>query len=115
MCVSRCFDSNLNGSEFTRQLDFRCNKTGWLDVFYFTFATFFAQLAVTLRLVTTSGYLTPTAYLTPRVYAVTGRSRWIASCLSFTTFAQVVFGTGLAIYYASHPGTISSLRIEKNF
>ena len=30
-------------------------------MFYYTFATLFAQLAITLRLVTTSGYLTPTA------------------------------------------------------
>ena len=58
-------------------------------------------------LVKTSGYPTLTSYHTPRVYAVTGRNRWIASCLSFMTFVQVAFGTACAIYYALHPGTIS--------
>ena len=64
-------------------------------------------MTITLRLVTTSDYLSPTAYHTPRVYAVTGRNRWIASCLSFATFVQVAFGIGCATYYALHPGTIS--------
>ena len=78
-----------------------------MPVLYYTFATLFAQSAITMRLVTTSGYLEPTAYHTLRVYAVTGRNRWIASCLSFTTFVQVAFGMGCTIYYALHPGTIS--------
>ena len=60
-----------------------------------------------VELVKTSGYLMLTAYHTHRVYAVTGRNRWIASCLSFITFVQVAFGTVCAIYYALHPGTIS--------
>ena len=75
---------------------------------YYTFATFFAQIAITLRLVTPSVYLVTAADHTSRVYAVTGKNRWIASCLSFTTFAQVAFGTGCAIYYGLHPGTIFS-------
>ena len=36
-------------------------------MFYYAFATLFAQLAITLRLVTTSGYLTPTAHHTQGV------------------------------------------------
>ena len=73
---------------------------------YYTFATLFAQLAITLRLVTISNYLTLTTHHTPRVYAVTGRNRWIASCLSFTTFVQVGFGMGGAIHYAFQPSMV---------
>ena len=70
-------------------------------------------MAITLRLVTTSAYILPTADHTLRVYAVTGRNRWIASCQSFTTFVQVGFGTGSAIYYALHHGTISFPALRK--
>ena len=64
-------------------------------------------MAITLRLATVSSHLIPTAFHTLRVYAVTGRNRWIASCLSFTTFVQAAFGTACTIFYSLHPGTIS--------
>ena len=76
-------------------------------MFYYTLATLFAQLAITLRLVTTFGYLTPTAYRTHRVYAVTGKNRWIAACLYFMGFVQAAVGIGNTIYYGLHSGTIS--------
>ena len=81
-------------------------------MFYYTFATLFAQLAITLRFVTASDYLTLTAYDTPRVYAVTGKNRWIASCLYFTSFAQAAFGITGSVYYVLHPGMISLLSFE---
>ena len=74
---------------------------------YYTFATLFAQLAITLRLVATFGYLAPTAYHTPRVYAVTGKNRWIASCLHFMSSVQAAFGISNSIYYGLHPGMVS--------
>ena len=74
---------------------------------YYTFATLFAQLAITLRLVITSGHLMPTAYHTPRVYAVTGKNRWIASCLYFMSFVQAAVGIGVTVYYGVHPGMVS--------
>ena len=79
----------------------------WLSMFYFVFATLFAQLAITLRLVTTAGYLIPTAYHTSRVYAVTGKNYWIASCLYFISFVQVAFGIACSIYYGLHAGMVS--------
>ena len=88
------------------QLDSRCHKTAWLGVFYYVFATLFAQLVITLRSVTPSGYHTPTAYHTLRVYAVTGKNRWIASCLYFMSFVQAAFGTACSIYYSLHPGMV---------
>ena len=86
--------------------DSRCDKTAWFAVFYYTFAMLFAQLAITLRLVAPSGYLTPTTYHTLRVYAVTGKNRWIASCLYFMSLAQAALGIGYSIYHALHPGRI---------
>ena len=76
-------------------------------MFYYTFATLFAQLAITLRLVTASSYLTPTAHHTPRVYAVTGKNRWIASCLYSISFVQIAFGIRGTVYYGTHPSMIS--------
>ena len=93
--------------QLTCQLDSRCDKAAWVGGFYYAFATLFAQLAITLRLVATSGYVTPTTYHTPRVYAVTGKSRWIASCLYFMSFVQVAVGIGISVYHALHPGMIS--------
>ena len=87
----------------------------WVPALYYSLAALFAQLAITLRSVTTPGYLTPTAYYTPRVYAVTGKNRWIASCVSFTVFVQVAFGMGCVIYYVLHPGTISFPAFEARF
>ena len=49
--------------QFTCQLDSRCAKMAWLGVFYYVYATLFAQLAITLRLVTPSGYTTLTPCL----------------------------------------------------
>jgi hypothetical protein len=92
---------------FPCQRDSRCEGAVWIPTLYYTFATLFAQLAITLRLVTTSCQLTPTAYDAPRVYAVTGRNRWIASCLYFTSFVQVAVGIGSSIRYRLRPGTIS--------
>ena len=69
--------------QFTRQLDSRCDKTAWLPTLYYTLIVLFAQLAITLRLVTASDRPTPTAYDAPRVYAVTGKNRWIAACLYY--------------------------------
>ncbi|KAF9643927.1 hypothetical protein BDM02DRAFT_3191081 [Thelephora ganbajun] len=63
-----------------------CDKTAWFSTFYFTFATLFAQVAITLR-----------------IYAVTGNSRWIASCLYFMTLVQFAFGIYLAIWFALRP------------
>ena len=73
-------------------------------MFYYTFATLFAQLAITLRSVTASGYLMPTAHDVSRVYAVTGKNRWIVSCLCFISFVQVAFGIRGTVYYGTHPG-----------
>ena len=81
-------------------------------MFYFVVATLFAQLVITPRLVTLSGYLISTAYDTPRVYAVTGKNRWIASCLYFMGFAQAAFGIANSVHYALHPGTISRLALQ---
>ena len=83
-------------------------------MFYYTFATLFAQLAITLRSVTASVYLTPTADHTLRVYAVTGKSRWIASGLYFMSFVQVAVGIGNSIYHALRPGMISLSSFEEN-
>ena len=80
-------------------------------MFYYAFATLFAQLAITLRLVTTSGHLAPIAYHTPRVYAVTEKSRWVASCLYFMTFVQAALGIANVVYDAMRPGTISRLAL----
>ena len=88
------------------QLNSRCDKTAWLRVFYYTLATPFAQLAITLRLVN-FGHLAITAYHTSRVYAVTGKNRWIASCLYFMSFVQAAVGIGNSIYYGLRPGMIS--------
>ena len=93
--------------QFTRQLDSRCDKTAWLPALYYTLIVLFAQLAITLRLVTASDRPTPAAYDTPRVYAVTGKKRWIASCLYFMSFVQAGFGIGNSVYYALHPGMVS--------
>ena len=59
----------------------------------------------------TSGHLAPIAYHIPRVYAVTGKSRWVASCLYFMTFVQAAFGIANVVYDASRPGTISRLAL----
>ena len=93
------------------QPDPRCNKTAWLGVLYYAFATLFAQLVITLRLVTPSHYAL-TAYYILRVYAVTGKNRWIASCLYFMGFAQAAFGIANSVHYALHPGTISRLALQ---
>ena len=79
----------------------------WFGIFYYTFATLFAQLAITLRLVTTSCHLTPIAYHAYRVYAVTGKNRWIAFFLYFMSFVQVGLGVAGSVYSGSHPGVIS--------
>jgi len=63
-----------------------CDKTAWLHVFYFTLATLFSQIAITLR-----------------VYAVTGNSRWICTCLSFMTLVQFSFGMYFAIRLSLQP------------
>ena len=84
-------------------------------MFYYTFAALFAQLAITLRLVTPSGHLAPTAYHTPRVYAMTGKNRWIASCLYFMSFVQAVFGLANSVYDALRSGMISASSFEAKF
>ena len=84
-------------------------------MFYYTFAALFAQLAITLRSVTPSGYITPTAYRTPRVYAVTGKNRWIASCLYLISFVQAAFGIANSVYDALRPGMISASSFEAKF
>ena len=109
-----CFDSSFDGSDNSHPnaTPGARKQRGCQRCTTLTFATLFAQSVITLRLVTTSGYLTPITYHTPRVYAVTGRNRWIASCLSFTTFVQVIFGTACVIYYALRPGMISFLALR---
>ena len=76
-------------------------------MFYYTFATLFAQLAITLRSAIVSDHLTPTAYHASRVYAVTGKNRWIAFFLCFMSFAQAAFGIAGSIYFALRPGMTS--------
>ena len=66
----------------------------------------FAQLAITLKLATVS-ILPHQPPNTPRVYAVTGKSYWIASCLSFMSFAQAALGIAELIRAALRPGMIS--------
>ena len=78
-----------------------------LGLLYYAFATLFAQLAITLRLVTIPGCLIPTAYQAPRVYAVTGKNRWIAFWLCFMSFVQVGYAMAGTIHFASRPGMIS--------
>ena len=108
MCVSQRFDSSSNGADNLSQLGSRCDKTAWLVVFYYTFATLFAQLVITLRSVPAFDYYTPIVYHTPRVYAVTGKNRWVAFYLSLVSFAQVAFGIGGSVYYALRPGIVSA-------
>jgi len=69
--------------EFTKPM---CDKTAWFYNFYVTFSTVFAQVVMTLR-----------------IYAVTRNNRWIASYLSFITFAQFAFGLYLMIRFATRP------------
>ena len=76
-------------------------------MFYYTFATLFAQLAITLRLVATSAHVMPIAYHIYRVYAVTGKNRWIAFFLYFISLVQAGFGIAGSVYYALRPGMIS--------
>ena len=106
MYVSQHFDSSLNRTDNLSQLDSRCDKTAWLVIFYYTFATLFAQLTITLRSVPAPDYVTLIAYRTLRVYAVTGKNRWIAFCLYFMSFAQAAFGIASSIYNALHPGRV---------
>ena len=74
----------------------RCDKTARLAVFYFTFATLFAQAVITLRFVKVLVVLLndPTVH---RIYAVTGNNRLIAACLFFMTSVQFAFGMYLFI------------------
>jgi len=69
--------------EYTKAM---CDKTSWLHVFYFTLATLFAQVAITLR-----------------VYAVTGNNRWIRNSLSFITVVQFGFGMYGAVRFSLQP------------
>ena len=89
------------------QLDSRCDKSAWVPMFYYTFATLFAQLPITLRSVTASDYLIQPPYHTLRVYAVTGKNRRIAFCLCFISFAQAAFWIAGSVHFALRPGMIS--------
>ena len=38
---------------------------------------------------------------------MTGKNRWIASCLYFTSFVQAAIRIGASVYYALHSGTMA--------
>lgn len=73
-------------------------------MFYFTFATLFAQTTITLRCVIGFVSFELGPHHTSRVYAVTGNNRWIASCLTFVTWVQFIFGMYLVVFFALQPG-----------
>ncbi|KAF9783421.1 hypothetical protein BJ322DRAFT_151163 [Thelephora terrestris] len=63
-----------------------CDKTAWFAMCYFTFATLFAEVVITLR-----------------IWVITWKSRRIAFCLSFMTLAQFTFGMYLTVFSALRP------------